>query len=85
MKLFARGFTFNAAWHNEKSDPLSAHIEIHFHFRNLCFSVHTNNKVFYSRNIFSALVVALESETVGMQKYSALKDRVRAIGAWQKL
>jgi hypothetical protein len=31
------------------------------------------------------LIDALESETVGMQKYSALKDRVRTIGAWQKL
>jgi hypothetical protein len=85
MQLFARRFFFNAAWHTEKSQPLFAYVEIHFHFRNLCFSVQVNNKGFCNRNIFIALIDALESETVGMQKYSALKDRVRTIGAWQKL
>jgi hypothetical protein len=85
MRIFLRSFTFNTAWQLEEKQKHTAYIEIHFFFKGMYFSVNVNNKGFTSRNIFTALLNALESETVGMQKYNTLKDRVRTIGAWQRL
>ena len=49
------------------------------------FSVSVMNKVFQHKNPFKALLVALESETVGMCKYDKLKERLRDMDLWSKL
>ncbi len=71
-----------------KPDDLQIYIEINLHigFEHVFFfSVNVANKSFTSRNPVSALLAALESETVGMAKYDALKERVRDLDLWSKL
>jgi hypothetical protein len=49
------------------------------------FSVCVPNKTFNSFNPLTCLLNALESESIGMQKYSKLKEHVRKVNLWQKL
>lgn len=49
------------------------------------FSVQVNNIHFNERNIFVAFIRSLEHETIGMQKYTALKEHLYKLGMWQKL
>jgi len=71
-----------------KPDDLEIFIEINLHIgfeHGFFFAVNVANKTFTSRNPFSALLSALESETVGMAKYDKLKERVRDLDLWSKL
>ncbi len=87
INLYRMSAIETSAW-AAKPDDLEVYIEINLHIgihRGFFFSVNVMNKSFCSRNPFSALIMALESETVGMAKYDKLKERVREIGLWSKL
>ena len=49
------------------------------------FSVEVPNKTFSSFNPFTCLFRALESQSVGMAKYTHLKERTRHLNLWSKL
>jgi len=87
IKLYGMYFTETPAW-EVSSSSLELYIEINLHIsfaRGAFFAVNVANKSFCSANPFKALIMALESETVGMAKYDRLKERVRDLGLWQKL
>ena len=87
FKLYGVYFTEQTAW-SASGDDLALYIEINLHAsfkRGVFFAVNVANKSFCSANPFKALIMALESETVGMGKYDKLKERVRDLGLWQKL
>jgi hypothetical protein len=76
-----------SAW-ARNTDDLEIYIEINLHVsfsRGFFFAVNVVNKSFCSISPFKALVMALESETVGMAKYDKLKERVRDLDLWRKL
>lgn len=87
FKLYGMYFTEQTAW-SVSGDDLELYIEINLHAsfkRGVFFAVSVANKSFCHINPFKALLMALESETVGMGKYDKLKERVRDLGLWQKL
>ena len=49
------------------------------------FTVAVPNQSFNGFNIFKLLLQALESQTVGKEKYTLLKTRVRKLGFWRQL
>ena len=84
FKLFGLYFTEKTKWSDEDLNlfiEINLHIGMHIPF----FAVCVPDKTFCHANIFTALLRALECETVASAKYTRLKDRVRDIGAWQKL
>lgn len=87
IKLFSKEIKETTKWAKESGD-LNAYIEVsiivnrHVFFT---FCVNVMNKSFCYRNPIKAILKALESETVGMCKYDALKERVREIGRWSEL
>ena len=85
--LYRMSAVETTAW-AAKPDDLEIYIEINLHAslsRGVFFAVNVVNKSFCSRNPFKALIMALESETVGMAKYDKLKERVRDLGLWRQL
>jgi hypothetical protein len=61
-------------------------IQINFDFKNwLWFSVTIPNVAIGNRNIFKALLMALEHESIGMAKYNRIKEDTRRNGLWKKL
>ena len=87
INLYRMSFIETSAW-SVKPDDLSCYIELNIFIslkHGIFFSVAVANKVFSSRNPFKALLLALESETLGMAKYDKLKERVRDLDLWQKL
>lgn len=87
INLYRMSFVETSAWATESGD-LSCYIELNLFIslkHGFFFSAAVANKVFSSRNPFKALLLALESETLGMAKYDRLKERVRDLGLWQKL
>ncbi len=87
FNLYRMSAIITSAWATNPDD-LQIYIEINLHIgfeHGFFFSVSVANKSFTSRNPFSALLAALESETVGMAKYDALKERVRDLDLWSKL
>lgn len=88
LKLYGLYVTFPFAWQTKNNNEGSAYIEIFFTIglKHLpYFTVTVPNKSFSGFNLFSVLIRALESETVGMQKYSALKNSVRKNDDWRNL
>lgn len=87
IKLWSKSFNTTSAW-AVKSGDINSYIEIslilsrHWIF---CFSVEVMNKSFNYRNPFKALLKALESETIGMNKYDMLKERLRDKDMWREL
>jgi len=87
INLYRMSALIMPAW-AVKDGYLQVYIEINLHLgfkHGFFFSVNVANKSFTSRNPFSALLAALESETIGMAKYDALKERVRDLDLWSKL
>lgn len=87
INLYRMSFVQTSAW-AVNSDDLNCYIELNLFIsikHGFFFSVAVTNKVFSSRNPFKALLLALESETLGMAKYDKLKERVRDLDLWQKL
>lgn len=61
-------------------------IKMHFDFKLwLRFSVSVPNSSYCKRNIFKALIRALEHESIGMQKYEKMKSDVRSCGLYNRL
>ena len=88
LKLYGLYVTFPFAWQSSNSNEGYAYIEIFLtlSYKHLpFFTVATPNKSFNGLNLISVLIQALESETVGMQKYSALKYSVRNNESWKDL
>lgn len=86
IKLFGMYFTESTKWDSKTNLELYIEIKLHVGISYLpFFSVGVANKVFCRMNPFSALIAALESETVASAKYDALKARARDKGLWQKL
>lgn len=87
LKLYSLYASFPFAWQASNNEG-STYIEIFFtvSFKHLpYFTVSVPNKSFNNINLISALIQALESESVGMQKYSALKYSVRNNDSWKNL
>ena len=88
ITLLRKHFTSQVAWAVSEEDKVGGYIELHlyltrettFHF---CCSV--ADKSFCGRNPIDCLLRALESESVGMAKYNALKERLREREMWRKL
>lgn len=86
--LFRKELEFPPAWAHGENHVLHGSIYVTLHIsrhKGFHFSVSVANKSFSDRNPIKALLRALESETVGMAKYDALKDRVRSMGQWKNL
>lgn len=88
LYLYRGYFLCTKAWAVEPGDAVNAYIEMsvlmnrHVFFT---FQVSVANKTFSSRNPFKVLLRALESETIGMAKYDALKEAVRDNDTWKYL
>lgn len=88
IKLFAKKFEFPKAWAHYPEDKVKGLIMFDLLINKhviFTFQVFVINKSFSSRNPFRALLYALESETIGMAKYDALKERVRSKKMWELL
>lgn len=87
ITLFKKEFDVVPAW-EDGSDPVKAYIVFEFvvNFKTMpFFSLKVIDKSFNYCNPFTAIFMAIESETVGMCKYTRLKERVRFLGLWKKL
>jgi len=86
-KIYTRKFKFPFQWESyQKKELEKREISIWFNFTfrdGIWFTVRVPNKSFNNRNIFKALIAALESESVGMQKYDRLKEEVRELTWWK--
>ena len=86
--LFKREYDVSPAWGVNRKDTVKSYITIRL-IINLSvfftFVVSVPNKSFCYRNPITALLKALESESVGMQKYDMTKERLRTLNFWQKL
>lgn len=87
--IMSKSFSSPLAWGTGKNgDDVEGYVKLElilsfpsiFHF-----VVKVPNKSFCYRNPFKALMLALESQCIGMAKYDRLKERVRAIKHWQDL
>jgi hypothetical protein len=86
IKLLEREFAFYLAW--EIDERIKTKVKLELMITKKCvftFVASVPNKSFSSINPFKALMMALESQTVGMIKYDRLKDRIKEIKQWQKL
>jgi hypothetical protein len=77
-------------WANDKTPKYdcATHIQIDLNIfwnRLPFFTVSVPNKSFNGFNLLGLLVRALESESIGMQKYSQLKYKLQTNGMWTKL
>lgn len=81
ITLFAKKFESPKAWDCTGNDVVKV-INKHIGFM---FSTKLVNKTFNHRNQFKSIFAALESETIGMAKYDALKEHIRDNNAWSKL
>lgn len=87
IPLYHKTFSSPIAWGILEDDVVSyIYIEFCWHFGAMpFFHVEVPNKAFNSLNIFQALLRALESESIGMQKYGALKQQCRQKKIWHQL
>jgi len=85
--LYKKEYNSFIAWAVEEYEKVYSYITIELVAtkKGIFFSVHTPNKSFNYINPFTAIFKAIECESIGMQKYTALKERVREIKQWQKL
>lgn len=82
MILYEKQFDVKFKWSGR---IVAVHIKYEVQFFPLRFTVRVPDKVFCSRNPYSALLWAIQSQTVAAVKYSELKDDVRASGGWRAL
>ena len=85
--LYEKHFNAPLAW---RTDGIRVYLYValvvHFTFKDgLWWSVRVPNKVFSDVNPVRAFCKALESETLGMAKYTLIKDCLRSKGMWSKL
>ena len=88
IKLFAKKFEETTAWAHTSDDKVKGFIMFDLLVNKhviFTFQAKVMNKTFSSRNPFKALLLALESESVGMAKYDSLKNRVRSKDLWRSL
>lgn len=86
--IFKKSFESGVAWGNSASDNIEGEIEfcLFLEWRGIFwFVLNVPNKSFGGKNPFKVLSEAIESQSVGMGKYTRLKERVRSIDVWQQL
>lgn len=79
IKLFRKEFCSPVQWGIGENGvngyvDMTMNIELR---RGISFTVNVANKSFCYRNPFKAIMLALESESVGTAKYNALKELLR--------
>ena len=88
IKLFSKKFSSNIAWGLSDKDKVDGYINFYLVINKqslFYFSINVVNKSFNSRNPMECIFKAMESESVGMQKYNALKESVRNNDSWKNL
>ena len=88
ITLFAKKFESPKSWAYTDDDIVRGFIIFDLVINNhvgFMFSTKLVNKTFSNRNPFKSIFAALESETIGMGKYDALKERVKYKKLWGKL
>lgn len=88
IKIFEKKYNVHPAWAVDGKSRIPSYIRMslilswHYGFT---FAVDVPDKTFCRRNPFAALLAALQNETAGRLKYSALKERVRELNFWTRL
>ncbi len=87
INLFDERFTSPVWWSNTKNGEIEGHVKFDFVFGFFrpFFIVSVANKTFSHCNPLVAMAKAMESESVGMAKYNALKERIRDLGLHRSL
>lgn len=88
IKIYYALFTSPIAWNYIENKEIQTYIKIELVIAlnaGIWFTVSVPNKSFNDINIFKALILALESESIGMNKYTQLKYHLRNKKLWQQL
>jgi len=83
ITIFDKKFESCIAWGIKETDKVEGRIFMTFNPFKWVFFVYTPNHVIGRRNPIKAIATALEKESVGMQKYTQLKEIIKNNGFWK--
>lgn len=86
--LYYKGYTSPVFWGYKPTHKIKSYFRftINFDLKNgLWFCADVPNVSYGSRSPFTAILKALEHESIGMAKYQQLKDDIRAKGLHKSL
>ena len=85
ITLFEIKYESLVAWGISDADKVVGYAKMTFDPIKITFTISTPNFLACFRNPFTVIQKAIEHEGVGMQKYDALKDKLRTSGMWKQL